>query len=76
MLKILIIQENGRHEKNVNFRECWCMHRSLSKLGHAVDVWGLGHDTYEVEPDWNSYDLIINLENYHITSYQRFCKRR
>jgi len=69
MLKILIIQENGRHEKNVNFRECWCMHRSLSKLGHAVDVWGLGHDTYEVEPDWNSYDLIINLENYDLNNW-------
>jgi len=69
MLKILIIQENGRHEKNVNFRECWCMHRSLSKLGHTVDVWGMGHNTYEVDPDWNSYDLIINLENYDLDNW-------
>jgi hypothetical protein len=27
-------------------------------------VWGLGHTNYEGTPDWESYDWIINLENY------------
>jgi hypothetical protein len=63
-MKILIIQENGRHEKNRNFRECFCMQRSLVKMNHHVDVWGLGHENYETTPDWNSYDLILNFENY------------
>jgi hypothetical protein len=69
MIRILIIQENGRHEKNRHFRECFCMQRSLKKLGHNVDVWGLGHDTFEATPDWNSYDLILNLENYDMTGW-------
>jgi hypothetical protein len=33
-------------------------------LGHICDVWGLGHSNFEQAPDWNSYDWIINLENY------------
>jgi hypothetical protein len=37
--------------------------------GHEADVWGLGHDNYEQEPDYDSYDLIINLENYDETGW-------
>lgn len=63
-MKVLIIQENGRHEENRHFRECFCMQRSLQRLGHQVDVWGLGHENYARIPTWEDYDLIINLENY------------
>jgi hypothetical protein len=63
-VKVLIIQENGRHEENRHFRECLCMQRSLQKLGHQADVWGLGHDNYAETPSWNSYDIILNFENY------------
>ncbi len=66
---ILIIQEEGRHSENKNFRECWCMYRSLTKLGHTVDVWGLGHETYANTPNWDSYDIIINLENYDLQNW-------
>lgn len=66
---ILIIQENGRHDKNRHFRECFCMQRSLVLLGHTVDVWGLGHKNYKSIPDWDSYDLIVNLENYDLESW-------
>lgn len=68
-MNILIIQENGRHEANRHFRECFCMQRALQKIGHQVDVWGFGHDNYSTNPDWNSYDLILNFENYDTTGW-------
>jgi hypothetical protein len=64
MKNILIIQEAGRHEENKNFRECLSMQRALIKNGAKAEVWGLGHPYYDTEPDWEAYDLIINLENY------------
>jgi len=63
-MKVLIIQENGRHEKNRHFRECFCLQRAFKKLEHDCDVWGLGHDNYNQKIDFDSYDLILNLENY------------
>lgn len=63
-MNILIIQENGRHEKNRNFRECFSLQKSFIKLEHECIVWGLGHDNYENSLDLNSFDVIINLENY------------
>jgi glycosyltransferase involved in cell wall biosynthesis len=63
-MKILIIQENGRHDKNRIFRECFCLQRGFEKLGVTSIVWGLGHDNYNQVPDFESFDLIINLENY------------
>ena len=67
-LSVLIIQENGRHEENRNFRECFCLQRGFKAIGHTADVWGLGHDTYGTIPVYESYDLIINLENYSNTA--------
>lgn len=65
-MNVLIIQENGRHDKNRLFRECFCLQRAFKYHGHGCDVWGLGHADYEygIIPDWNSYDLIINAEQY------------
>jgi hypothetical protein len=63
-MRILIIQENGRHEKNRNFRECFSMQRALEFFDNDVDVWGLGHLNFEKQIDYDSYDLIVNLENY------------
>jgi len=68
-LKALIIQENGRHDANRNFRECFSTQRAFLYHGYESDVWGLGHENYEIEPDWNNYDLIINLENYDETGW-------
>ena len=77
-MKILIIQENGRHDENRHFRECLCFQREFKNLGHSDDVWGLGHENYEITPDYNSYDLILNFENYdkigwvpNLTNYQK-----
>ena len=32
-MKVLLIQENGHHDKNRKFRECFSLQRSFSKLG-------------------------------------------
>jgi len=63
-MRFLLIQENGRHERNRHMRECFIMQRSLLFIGHQCDVWGLGHANYGATPDFNSYDVVINLENY------------
>ena len=68
-MKIIIIQENGRHDANRNFRECFSLQRAFKKLNHECDVWGLGHDNFDMIPDWNSYDLIFNIENYDTTGW-------
>lgn len=63
-MKILLIQENGRHEKNRNFRECFCLQRGFKKIGIDSTVWGLGHNNFNNNINFNDFDLIINLENY------------
>jgi len=63
-VKFLIIQENGRHIKNRDFRECFSFQRSLLKNGCQCDVWGKGHENYNQMPNFNSYDVIIDMENY------------
>jgi spore maturation protein CgeB len=63
-MKILLIQENGRHDVNRNYRECFCLQRAFISHNHLCDVWGLGHTNYNTIPDYESYDWIINLENY------------
>lgn len=68
-MKILIIQENGRHEENRHFRECFCLQRSLAQLDNEVDVWGKGHDNENEMPSFDSYDIIVNLENYDVTGW-------
>jgi hypothetical protein len=66
-MKIVIIQEAGRHDKNKDFREALNLHRSLSKIdGVESKVWGLNYpdfDTpfFEIE-EWS--DVIFIIENY------------
>ena len=69
-MNILIIQENGRHEANRHFRECFSMQRALEKLGHHVVVWGLGHENFEDKQiPLKKYDIILNLENYDLNGW-------
>jgi hypothetical protein len=65
-MKILIIQENGRHEENRKFRECHNFKRAFDRLGFECEIWGLGHDNYSTpfEYYYNSSDVIFILENY------------
>jgi hypothetical protein len=65
-MKFLIIQENGRHDLNRIYRECFCIERGLNSIGHETKVWGLGHENFntsftELE---NWCDIIFVLENY------------
>lgn len=65
-MKILIIQECGRHEKNREFREALCLKRSLHRLGQEAEVWGLGYDNFSIsfEEISKDYDVVLSLENY------------
>lgn len=68
-MKILLIQEASRHKENIEFRECISLRRAFEYNNHQADVWGLGHKNFDIVPDWNSYDLIVNLENYDETGW-------
>ncbi len=66
-MRITIIQEAGRHDKNKEFRECLNLHRSLSKIdGVESRVWGLNYPDYSIPfneiEDWS--DVIFVIENY------------
>ena len=63
-MKILVIQENGRHDENRKYRECFSLQRAFVSLGHECVVWGLNHETWGREIDFDSFDLILNLEQY------------
>ena len=64
-MKLLIIQEASRNEKNKSFRECFCIQRGLTSLGMQSDVWGKGHVENNESMHFSSYDCIINIENYN-----------
>jgi len=66
-MKILIIQEAGRHEKNKNFRECLQFEKSFNKLGIQSTVWGLNYPSYKEPFDVISkdYDVVLLIENYN-----------
>lgn len=63
-MKILIIQERGHHDANRDFRESCCLKRSFDHMGHECLIWGKGHEGFPSLPDFDSFDLIVNLENY------------
>ena len=66
-MKIVIIQEAGRHDKNKNFRESLNLHRSLCKIeGVESKVWGLNYPDFEKSfsdiEEW--CDVLFIIENY------------
>jgi hypothetical protein len=65
-MKILIIQENGRHLENREFRECFNLQRALLRKNIDTVVWGLGHDNFNTpfQQIIKDVDVIILLENY------------
>ena len=66
-MKILIVQEAGRHPKNTEFRESLNIHRALSKIsGTESKVWGLNYPEYNTPfSDLEKWaDVILVLENY------------
>ena len=73
-MKVLLIQENGRYERNRHFRECFALQAAFQRFGWQADVWGLGHPEFpnlagataggSTPVDFTAYDVIFNLENY------------
>jgi len=65
-MKILIIQENGRHPENKEFRECFNLQRALLRKNIDTIVWGLGHINFNTpfQQIIKDIDVIILLENY------------
>ena len=64
MTKVLIIQEASRHLENFEFRECLCLERAFQENGWEPTVYGKGHPSFYNKLDFNSFDFILNLENY------------
>lgn len=65
-MKILIIQENGRHTENRTYRECFNLQRALLRKNVDAVVWGLGHENFNIpfQQIINGVDVIFLLENY------------
>ena len=65
-MRILLVQERGRHTANREFREARCLQRAFARLGVSATVWGLGHPNFvwpfaEVA---RGADVVLLLENY------------
>lgn len=63
-MKVLLIQENGRHDANKQYRECLSLQKAFISMGWVADVWGLNHESWPTFPSFNEYDVIFNLENH------------
>lgn len=70
-MKILIIQEKGRHETNQLFREALSFQRAFEKNGEQCTVWGLNYPNYSssIYDLIESHDAVLLLENYDTTSW-------
>lgn len=66
-MKILIIQECGRHDKNRGFRESLSFKNGFDRIGIESVVWGLGYPNYDIPFDTISKDcdVILLIENYN-----------
>ena len=69
-MKILLIQENGHHRGNRVYRECFSWQRAFQEYSDIdVTVWGQRHANFNDKPDFNSFDVIICLEQYDGTNW-------
>lgn len=70
-MKILIIQENGRHIQNRNYRECFNLQRALLRANVDTIIWGMGHENFNIPFNQivKDVDVIVLLENYESNSW-------
>ncbi len=72
-MRLLIIQEAGRHAANREFRECLSYQRAFRRLGHEACVWGLHHAEGPHGPPISEtlrqVDAVLVLENYDETGW-------
>jgi len=65
-VKLLLIQERGRHARNREYREALSLSRALASVGIDSTVWGLGYENH-IRPFAEiskGYDAVLTLENY------------
>lgn len=71
-MKCLLIQTNGAHQgqdgwtRNDYLRECFAFQHAFQENGHIADVWGKRHSNFEQIPDYQSYDVILFMEQYEM----------
>lgn len=71
-MKILIVQERGRHKENIEFRESECLARAFRRQPDcAAEVWGMNQSGFDANNPQRSYDealdrndCVLVLENY------------
>lgn len=69
-MRWLIIQSDGEHKgqdaytPNWYLRECYAVQAALENLGHEAICWGLRHPNFEDKIEFESFDVILCLENY------------
>lgn len=64
-MKVLIIQENGHHDGNRGYRECFSFQRAFQEhADFSADIWGSRHANFQMTPDFSAYDIILQLEQY------------
>lgn len=70
-MKILIIQEAGRHQANKEYREALNMYRALTKIGVESVVWGLNYNNFNItfEEISKDCDAVLLLENYEVNNW-------
>jgi hypothetical protein len=79
-MRWLIIQSAGQHNgsdgwtPNDYLRECLSLQDGLKQAGAEADVWGLRHTNFDQTPDFNSYDVILYLEQYEMSWLPDFSK--
>jgi hypothetical protein len=80
-MKIIIIQAAGVHDgkrtkhcKNDHMRECLSLQHAFKENGWEADVWGKRFPNFLQPPDFNSYDYLLNLENYEMDWLPDFTK--
>lgn len=75
-MKWLLIQSNGEHAANKYLRECWALKHAIEACWHQADVWGLRHENFATVPDFESYDIVLCLEQYEMAWLPDFNKIR
>lgn len=70
-MKIVIIQEKGRHPANWIFREALNLQRAFERQGHECIVWGLGYANFSTPFDQISQDCdaVLLMENYDVIGW-------
>ncbi len=80
--RCLIIQSDGVHRgqdgltPNWYTRECYALQHAFRENDVEADIWGLRHENFANPPDFESYDMVLCLENYEFDWLPDFRRMR